>query len=120
MELKEIIQRWFATWESGDYLQIPITENFRHSSPFGIIDGKKAYLDLVKSNIDKFLGHRFEFHDELIEDQKACIRYTATHENRSYRVSEWFYKEGDLLKEVVADFNVGAIGDDKKLKTPQS
>lgn len=41
MELNRLVKKWFDKWEEGDYLHLPISEDFKHTSPFGTINGKK-------------------------------------------------------------------------------
>jgi len=65
MKLNELVKKWFEKWEEGDFKNLPISENFIHTSPYGTIQGKKQYIRLIEANKDKFLGHRFELHDEL-------------------------------------------------------
>ena len=60
MDAKILIEKWFNKWEDGDYLNLPISNDFKHISPYGVISGKKEYIDLVEANKDKFLGYRFE------------------------------------------------------------
>lgn len=118
MELKDLVRTWFRKWETGDFQDIPISENFRHTSPFGTICGKKEYLKLVEANKDKFLGHRFVIHDEIYEHDKACVRYTAMQGDNSYEVSEWYFPEGGLIGEIIAHFNIAAeIPANRKLST---
>ncbi|MEM7298733.1 MAG: nuclear transport factor 2 family protein, partial [Bacteroidota bacterium] len=96
--MEQLVKEWFAKWNSGDYLNLPISENFKHTSPFGTIEGRKAYLDLVKENEDKFLGYVFEMHDALYEKNRACVRYTGSQGDEfKLDVSEWFYPEGDKI-----------------------
>ena len=64
MKIEQLVELWFDKWKTGDFLNLPITENFTHTSPFGTIDGKKAYEELVNSNKDKFLGYEFVIHKE--------------------------------------------------------
>lgn len=116
MELKELVRQWFKKWETGDYHNLPITENFKHTSPFGTIEGKKAYLDLVKENEDKFLGQTFEIHDAIYENDKACVQYTARQgKDFSLDVSEWYYFKGELIEEIVAYYHIGEIRDERIL-----
>ncbi len=106
MELKKLVKEWFEIWEKGDFLNLPISENFKHTSPYGTIQGKKEYLRLIEANKDKFLGHHFEIHDEIYHNNRACVRYTATHEDSVLSVSEWyFYKEGQI-EEIIAYYNI--------------
>ena len=54
MTINNLIEVWFEKWKNGDYYDLPISENFTHTSPFGKIKGKQEYLDLVEKNKDKF------------------------------------------------------------------
>ena len=102
MNVAQLVKKWFRKWEEGDFLNLPISEGFRHTSPYGTIDGKHAYIDLVKANEDKFLGHRFEIHDSMYGENQACIRYTGIKEAFRLDVSEWHYIKNGLIEEIVA------------------
>ncbi|QCK16547.1 nuclear transport factor 2 family protein [Mangrovivirga cuniculi] len=117
--MKELVETWFTKWEKGDYQNLPITENFKHSSPFGTIDGKKAYLNLVKENEDKFLGQTFVIHDVIYEKDKACVRYTARQgKDFSLDVSEWYYVKNNLIEKIVAYYHIGEIREERRLDKP--
>jgi SnoaL-like domain len=120
MELKELVKEWFRVWEDGDYQNIPVAENFRHTSPYGTIDGKGPYLTLVESNKDKFLGNHIELHDEIYDRDRACVRYTITNNDFTMEVSEWFFKGNDQIQEIVAYYNIeGEISEARKLSKPK-
>lgn len=89
MDIKELVIKWFNKWENGDFHNLPVAENFKHTSPFGTIHGKIKYIRLVEENKDKFLGYRFELHDGVYDKDKACVRYTATRGDFRLDVSEW-------------------------------
>ena len=40
MHLKQLVKEWFDKWEEGDFLNLPISENFNHESPYSTIKGK--------------------------------------------------------------------------------
>ncbi|KGJ92303.1 hypothetical protein ND16A_1680 [Thalassotalea sp. ND16A] len=111
-----LIKEWFSKWEEGDFYHLPISENFKHTSPFGIIDGKNNYINLIESNKDKFLGYQFKIHDEIFGDNKACIRYTAIQGDFSLDVSEWYFVKGGLIEAIVAYYHIGEVRDERKLK----
>ncbi len=116
MDIKELAKKWFIMWEKGDFHNIPITENFRHTSPNGTIDGKKNYLSLVEANKDKFLGHRFDIHDEIYDEDKACVRYTAIQGDFTLEVTEWHFPRDGLIEEIIAYYNIeGEISDKRKI-----
>lgn len=117
MKTKALIQKWFQLWEKGDFQRLPITPDFKHTSPFGIIDGKNNYLELVENNRDKFLGYTFTIIDALYEDKKACVRYKGKQNDFELDVSEWYYLEGDLIKSVVAYYHIGEVRADRQLNT---
>jgi hypothetical protein len=119
MEIMDLVNAWFEKWENGEFMNLPISENFMHTSPYGTIEGKKAYIDLIVANIDKFLGHRFEIHDMIFKSEKACVRYTAIKDNFTLDVSEWHYVNNGEIEKIVAYYNIeGEISEDKKLSMP--
>lgn len=106
VDSKLIVQKWFKTWESGDYLNLPISDNFKHTSPYGTIKGKKEYLNLVQSNKEKFLDHQFQILDGIYEENKACLRYLAIQGDFRLEVSEWYYILKGEIVEIVAYYNI--------------
>lgn len=114
-EFNKLIHQWFSKWREGDFYNLPISENFKHTSPFGTIDGKEAYLKLVETNRDKFLGYEFLIHDEIYGDDKACVRYTAIQGDFKLDVSEWYYIRNSLIEEIIAHYHIGEIKEDRKL-----
>ncbi len=117
--MRKLVETWFRKWEEEDFRNIPVSDDFRHTSPYGTIDGKAPYIQLVESNKDKFLNNVIDIKDELYEDHKACVRYTITNNAVGFtmEVSEWFYQKGDLIGEIVAYYNIeGEISQERKLK----
>ncbi len=116
MVLEKLVKQWFEAWDTGELENLPISEAFEHHSPFGIIAGKKAYLDLVEKNRSKFLGYSFEIVDAIYETHKACVRYVAKQgEDFKLDVSEWYYEKDGLFEKVIAYYHIGEIIEDRKL-----
>lgn len=115
-DAKTLVKDWFDTWGDGDFQNLPIAVNFKHTSPFGTINGKSAYLDLVTANKEKFLGYQFDIVDAIYEDQKACVRYIASQTDFKLEVSEWHYIQDNLIGEVVAYYHIGEIREERTLK----
>lgn len=90
MDTEILVKDWFSKWETGDFMNLPLADNFQHTSPFGTISGKKAYLNLIKENKEKFLGYKFEIYDSMYEENKACVRYTGSQGDFVLDVSEWY------------------------------
>ncbi|MEZ4794773.1 MAG: nuclear transport factor 2 family protein [Flavobacteriaceae bacterium] len=118
MTTQDLVETWFALWESGHYEALPLAEDFTHTSPFGTIEGKQAYLDLVRQNEEKFLGQTFELNDALYGIDRACVRYTARQgSDFSLVVSEWHYVKDGLIAHIVAYYHIGEIREERTLKT---
>lgn len=116
MDSKKLVTTWFQKWNEGDFMNLPVSENFKHTSPFGTIDGKNTYLNLVKENKDKFLGYVFEIHDTVYEEGKACVRYTAKQgDDFQLDVSEWYYIKDGLIEEITAYYHIGEIREERQL-----
>ena len=119
MQSEALVRQWFQYWENGDFEDLPIADDFNHTSPYGTIRGKEAYLEIVKLNRDNFLGHRFEIHDSMFSEDHACVRYSAIKDNFRLDVSEWYYFKGGLIGKIVAYYNIdGEISDERKLEIP--
>ncbi|MDX1685741.1 MAG: nuclear transport factor 2 family protein [Saprospiraceae bacterium] len=116
MTRKTLVDQWFDTWESGNFHDLPITDEFRHTSPFGTVEGKEAYTELVEANKEKFLGHKFERQDGIYEDHHACVRYTAIQGDFEIDVSEWYYFKDGLINEIIAYYHIGDIREDRQLE----
>jgi len=116
MEIKELVRKWYKVWDEGDFENIPVTENFKHTSPYGTIDGRKPYFSLVEANRDKFLGNHIKIHDEIYGQDRACVRYTVSKGDFAMEVSEWFYLRDGLIQEIIAYYNIeGEISGERKL-----
>ena len=117
MTSKKLVEEWFRLWRTGEFNRLPISDEFKHTSPFGTIKGKQAYLNLVNENKDKFLDYTFDIHDAMHADQKACIRYTARQgSDFALDVSEWHYVNDGLIQEVIAYYHIGDVRNDRMLK----
>lgn len=114
MSPEEHIRFWFRKWEEGDFHNLNIADSFIHESPYGIIEGKANYLNIVEANQDKFLDHTFEIHDILEDETKACVRYTAQKPDFNLEVTEWHFIENDRISRIVSYYNIeGEISEDR-------
>lgn len=117
MRSKELVEHWFKIWEVGNFQDMPVSDDFVHVSPYGSISPKSTYMQLVNDNLDKFLGHRFEIHDAIYEENKACVQYSAIKDDFRLEVTEWHYIKDDLICKIVAYYNIeGEISEDRQLK----
>ena len=120
MSTKTLVNDWFTKWQAGQFRELPISDNFRHTSPFGTIEGKPAYLTLVEENQDKFLGYQFHIHDQIVSGDSACVRYTASQGDFVLDVSEWYYTSNGLIDQIIAYYHIGDIRQDRQLNNLKS
>jgi SnoaL-like domain len=118
MNPEQLVKEWFERWQTGDFYNLPLSENFKHTSPFGTIKSKQEYLKLVETNKDKFLGYRFEIHDAVYQRDRACVRYTAVQDDFTLDVSEWYYIKENLIDKIIAYYHIGEVREERKLSTP--
>lgn len=104
-----IVQKWINCWETGKIEDLPITEDFSHTSPFGTIAPKSKYMDIVRKNQKDFLGNTLTVIRQIYEDNNVCIQFKQHNENTGLdmMVCEWYIIEGDLIKEIQAFYNIG-------------
>lgn len=119
MEIELLVKKWFRVWKEGDYQNIPVEDTFKHTSPYGTIEGKENYLRLVAANVDKFLGNEIVIRDEIYNQNRACVRYTIINKDFTMEVSEWLYKGDGKLTEIIAYYNIeGEISETRQLANP--
>jgi hypothetical protein len=104
------VARWFACWNSGDTDDLPITDDFRHTSPFGTIETKARYLEVVNKNRDAFLGNRLTVLRQIVDGNNVCVQFRQTREDDpdfEMTVCEWYVLDGDRIKEIESVYNIG-------------
>lgn len=72
---RELVDSWFDAFREKDLSRLHLADNFVHSSPFGEIKGRDAYLDLVRDNSEAFFSPRLEIIDVLDGGSKFAVRY---------------------------------------------
>lgn len=115
MNTETLVRKWFQLWEKGLFEDLPISEDFQHHSPFGVITGKESYLNLVRNNKDKFLGYSFDILDLICAENHACVRYKSKQGDFELEVSEWHYIDNGLIHEIFAYYHIGEIRQERKL-----
>ena len=103
--LRQLVDLWFLCWKEGDYMNLPLHESFVHVSPYGSIEGKDQYLQIVKDNESLFVDNELSLHEQLFSEECACVRYTMKSPSSEMEVSEWFYPQDGLIKKIVAYYD---------------
>lgn len=109
-KLPRPVARWFACWNSGNVDDLPITDDFCHTSPFGKIETKARYLDIVRKNEESFLGNELTVLKQIVGKTDVCVKFRQTREDDptfEMIVCEWYVLEGDRIREIESFYNIG-------------
>ncbi len=104
------VAQWFACWNSGVIDDLPITDDFRHTSPFGTIETKSRYLEIVNRNRESFLGNRLTLLKYIVDGNDACVQFRQTRDDDpgfEMTVCEWYVLDGDRIREIQSFYNIG-------------
>ena len=103
------VASWFRCWETGELDELPISDNFSHSSPFGLIEGKQRYLEIVNKNRNDFLGNTLTVLKEINEANKVCVQFKQENNNTGLEmvVCEWYEIENNTILSIQSFYNIG-------------
>lgn len=108
--LPTAVARWFSCWNTGSVDDLPITDDFRHTSPFGTIESKARYLEIVDKNRDSFLGNTLTVVRHIVDGNNVCVQFRQTREDDpdfAMTVCEWYVLDGDRIREIESFYNIG-------------
>ena len=108
-DLHPVVAKWISCWDSGKVDDLPITNDFSHTSPFGTIAPKEKYMDIVHKNKADFLGNTLTVKKQIREGNQVCVQFEQHNKNTGLKMSvcEWYVIEGDLIKEIRSFYNIG-------------
>jgi len=75
MVSKELVDSWFDAFRERDISKLELAEDFVHTSPYGEIKGRDAYLDLVRENSEAFFSPTIEIIDVIDGGDRFAARY---------------------------------------------
>lgn len=104
-----IVKKWFECWTVGNIEDLPISEDFSHTSPFGTIAPKSKYMDIVLKNKKDFLGNTLNVIKHIKEGNNVCVQFEQKNKNTGLEmtVCEWYIIESNVIKEIHSFYNVG-------------
>ena len=109
-ELPSPVAQWFACWNSGVIDNLPLTDDFRHTSPFGTIETKARYLEIVNKNRESFLGNRLTVLKQIVDGNNVCVQFRQTRKadpEFEMIVCEWYVIDGVGIREIESFYNIG-------------
>ena len=107
--LHPVLEKWFSCWRNGNVEDLPIADDFIHTSPFGTIESKSRYMEIVLKNKKDFLGNSLNVTRQIREGNQVCVQFEQKNENTGLEmvVCEWYHIEGSQIKEIRSFYNIG-------------
>lgn len=104
-----VVAKWISCWENGNIEDLPVTEDFSHTSPFGTIEPKSKYMDIVLKNKKDFLGNTLTITEHIQEGNNVCVQFDQKNKNTGLEmtVCEWYVIDGDQIRSIRSFYNIG-------------
>lgn len=108
-DIHPVVRKWLSCWETGNIDALPIEDSFRHTSPFGTIETKQRYLEIVGKNKADFLGNTLTVIKQIVEGNQVCVQFEQKNANTGLEmtVCEWYTLAGGRITEIRSFYNVG-------------
>ena len=86
-----------------DFKGLNLAPVFRHSSPFGVIEGPDAFIEACKLIVAQ--TQAIEIRRELVQGNTVCVHYEAVTASGRLAMTEWFILIDDLISEIRVFFD---------------
>jgi len=91
-EAKKLAREWIEVWGRDDPSVLPLAENFVHVSPFGRIEGRDRYLEVVRPLAEANVA-ALQVQDVLAEGNRACVAFSMDTPNGPVACCDWVVVE---------------------------
>ena len=98
-----VLEGWFDAFRKRDVSRLRLSEVFTHSSPFGVIEGRQAYLDLVAANEEAFFSPELQIQDVFECGDRLAVRYLVN----GNPACDCFYLQGDEIAAIYSYYHYG-------------
>lgn len=112
-EVDRLTRQWILVWNDGDPTTLPLAPDFKHTSPYGHIEGRDRYLEwvlpLAKENVAELTVE-----DVLVSGNQSAVRYrNHLSSGETIRACDWLTFSDGKLAQVRAYYErPGATGTD--------
>lgn len=102
---KKLVEAWFGAFREKDIskLESTLAEEFVHTSPYGEIKGRQAYLDLVRENSEAFFSPTIQILDVFESGDKSAVRYLVD----SNPACDCIYGRNGQISKIYSYYHVG-------------
>lgn len=100
---RKVVDAWFDAFRAKDISKLELAEDFVHTSPFGEIKGRQAYLDLVGENAEAFFSPTLEILDVFECGDRYAVRYLVD----GNPACDCFYVRDGQIAKIYSYYHVG-------------
>ena len=103
-ESEKLARAWIDGWNAGKPESLPLAENFTHTSPLGVLSGRKKYLDkiipMAAKNVTTLKIIRM-----LSREGEAAMIFEMGTPNGPVQVSEWIKTHKGEITEITSFYD---------------
>ena len=107
-ETERLARAWIEGWQRGEPDEIPLAQDFIHTSPLGVINGRDDYLEQTKPLAAKNVVS-LDIIDVVAGEGRAAIIYTAATPNGKMDACDWVECRGGKITAVTAYYDATHI-----------
>ena len=95
-QARTLARLWIEVWDGGDPMTLPLARDFVHVSPFGRIEGRENYLDVVRPMAEANVA-ALRVEDVLAAGDQACVRFSMETPNGPVPCCDWVtVRDGEI------------------------
>lgn len=99
---------WIERWNEGAPELIPLAEDFKHTSPFGCVEGRQRYLDWVKPLAAKNVT-ALRILRTLPGSTSAAIHFEMQTPKGPVQVCDWVVVRGGAITEIHSFYDASGL-----------
>lgn len=77
-KVEQMSRQWILVWNDGDPADLPLADDFQHTSPYGVLEGREHYLATVVPMARKNVA-KLTIEDVIVSGDRSAVRYHVTH-----------------------------------------
>jgi len=115
-----LARHWIETWQRGEPEKLALAPEFKHTSPFGVLEGRERYLEVVVP-LSKRNVQSLEIRDVFGQGDRAVIIFDVRSGDAVVRSCDLVRVRGEQIVEVESFYDPRAYeGLDEPYGNPDS
>ena len=104
LSAEELARIWIEYWNEGRPDDIPLAEDFKHTSPFGQVQGRQEYLQWVKPLAAKNVAD-LTIKRIIVAGDEAAIHFEMQTPEGPVQVCDWVSVHMGLITEIYSFYD---------------